>query len=325
MNAVMIIPTGVGAEIGGHAGDGNVVARLLAAVCDKLIIHPNVVNASDINEMPENCLYVEGSMLDRFLRKEICLEEVSSNKILVVVNSPLNNETVNAVSAARATIGLDASILILDTPLVLTAYIKDNQADGGVEGWYQLVEQVKYQDFDALAITTPIDVDKDVVLHYLQYGGINPWGGVEAKVSKLISTALDKPVAHAPMDETMRDYNEIVDPRLAAEMVSMCYLHCVLKGLHKAPRIGKGLCASDISCLVTPVGCVGEPHIACLEAGIPIIAIKENKTWLNDKMPDEFVFVENYLEATGLLVAMKTGIHPASVRRPLEYTKVLGR
>ena len=76
MNVVLIIPTGVGAEIGGHAGDGNPVAKLLAAVCDKLILHPNVVNASDINEMPENCLYVEGSMLDRFLREEICLKEL---------------------------------------------------------------------------------------------------------------------------------------------------------------------------------------------------------------------------------------------------------
>ena len=59
-NTVFIVPTGIGAEIGGHAGDATPAARVLAAACDNLITHPNVVNASDLNEMPENTLYVEG-------------------------------------------------------------------------------------------------------------------------------------------------------------------------------------------------------------------------------------------------------------------------
>ncbi len=54
MNVVLIIPTGIGCEIGGHAGDANPVAKLIGACCDNLILHPNVVNASDVNEMPEN-------------------------------------------------------------------------------------------------------------------------------------------------------------------------------------------------------------------------------------------------------------------------------
>ena len=59
MNIVMIIPTGIGCEIGGHCGDGNAAARLLGACCDTLVLHPNVVNASVINEMPANSLYVD--------------------------------------------------------------------------------------------------------------------------------------------------------------------------------------------------------------------------------------------------------------------------
>ena len=86
MNIVMIIPTGIGCEIGGHCGDANPAARLLASCCDILIVHPNVVNASDINEMPENCLYVEESILDRFLKGELYLERVLSNKVLIAVN-----------------------------------------------------------------------------------------------------------------------------------------------------------------------------------------------------------------------------------------------
>lgn len=60
-NVVLIVPTGIGAEIGGHAGDAGPVARMLAEASDTLILHPNVVNASDLNELPLNALYVEGA------------------------------------------------------------------------------------------------------------------------------------------------------------------------------------------------------------------------------------------------------------------------
>ena len=39
-NCVLLVPTGVGAEIGGHAGDATPVAALLAAACDTLITPP---------------------------------------------------------------------------------------------------------------------------------------------------------------------------------------------------------------------------------------------------------------------------------------------
>lgn len=327
MNAVMIIPTGIGCEIGGHAGDATPVAKLLGACCDKLILHPNVVNASDINEMPDNALYVEGSMLDRFLEGQIELKEIKQNRILVVVNSLVRDETINAVSAARATIGIDAKIIVLETPLRLVGnFDEKGRATGDVYGWEELVKQVWKYDFDALAIATFIEVEKEVALQYYRKGGVNPWGGVEAKVSKLICEKLNLPVAHAPIeneDSEMKNFNEIVDPRIAAEVISFCFLHCVLKGLHKAPQIGKGISIEDIDCLITPVGCVGRPHEACLEAKIPIIAVKENTTVLNDSMPDEFIFVENYIEAAGLLMAMRAGIYPSSIRRPLKETEVL--
>ncbi len=116
MNVVMIVPTGIGCEIGGHCGDGNAPARLLGACCETLVLHPNVVNASDINEMPPNALYVEGNHLDRFLQGKLFLQKVKSNKVLVVVNKA-DYQSINAVSAARATLGLDAEILELKAPL----------------------------------------------------------------------------------------------------------------------------------------------------------------------------------------------------------------
>lgn len=331
MNVVLIIPTGIGAEIGGHAGDANPVAKLLGGCCDKLITHPNVVNASDINEMPENTLYVEGSILDRFLRGEVFLKEVFFNRILLVVNKPLSNLTLNSVNAARATIGADIHVLELETELKMTGFYTNGKADGKVEGWLELCRQVDKYDFDALAIQSHIQVDKKTKLEYLnRTGGVNPWGGIEAITSKLIADKLEKPVAHSPFidwergDDDLVDFDiefdpKKVDPRKSAEMVSLCHLHSVLKGLHKAPRISHftGLSNADIDFLITPVDCVGEPHYACMKNGIPIIAVRENKTILKDKMPESFIVVENYIEVAGLLMAYKAGIDWKSVRRPL--------
>lgn len=325
-NAAMIIPTGIGCEIGGHAGDANPAAKLLTSVCDELIVHPNVVNAADINEMTDNMVYVEGSMLDRFLEREINLEYVKSNKILVAVNGPVKIDTINSIAAARATIGAEIEIVVLKTDLEMIATKKDGIATGRINNESNLINQVKKYDFDALAIQTPITIDKAVAIDYFTNGGINPWGGVEAKLSRIVSKVLNKPVAHAPTEsEALKSFNEITDPRSASEMVSISNIHCVLKGLHKAPRIAGGIsfnAMKDIDCLISPWGCYGRPHIACKKAGIPIIMVKENKTCLNEPLPDNTIVVENYLEAVGMIQLMKTGMTRESVTRPIGKTIV---
>src|SRR5205814_5580574 len=102
----LIVPTGVGAEIGGHAGDAGPVARLLAGACDRLITHPNVVNASDINELPENGLYVEGSVLSRLLMGTAGLQPVRANRVLLVIDRheepSYTFAAINSLIAARA-------------------------------------------------------------------------------------------------------------------------------------------------------------------------------------------------------------------------------
>lgn len=328
MNVAFIIPTGIGCTIGGHAGDATPAAKLIAQVCDKLILHPNVVNASDINEMPDNALYVEGSILDLFLEKEVSLREVKSNRILLVVNE-LKPETENAVNAARTTIGADITIEVLDTPLIMEGIISKGIAGGSVTGVYELIDQFKgrARDYDALAIATPIDVSGNVALEYFRSSepALNPWGGIEAIVSKRVARGLGKPVAHAPVESDSTKaheelfgilYTEVVDPRKAAEVISSCYLHCVLKGLHKAPRpiweYG-GISRDTISCLITPYGCIGAPHNACLDAGIPVIVVRENKTVYNETDP-RMIYVENYLEAAGVVACMNAGITASSVR-----------
>ncbi len=324
MNVVFIVPTGIGAEIGGHSGDATPAAKLVASVCDKLIIHPNVVNASDINDMTENMFYVEGSMLDRFLEGEIGLKEVYSNKILVVVNFPVLNETINAINAAKVTIGADIQLVSLETPLVMIANIKNGKAIGEILGMTELFNQIRRHDFDVLIVNTKIITEDQIVRNYLeQNGGTNPWGGVEAELSLQLSSRLGKPVIHAPIENSsvMETFNQIVDPRKAAELVSRCYIHCCFKGAHKAPKLsmaGEDYWNSDIDFMVSPAGLFGRPHTACKKAGIPIIGVKGNKTAMDKKDSIHWeeridIFVDNYLEAVGVICAKKAGVTLNSV------------
>lgn len=327
MNIVFIVPTGIGAEIGGHSGDATPAAKMIASLCDNLIIHPNVVNASDINEMTENMLYVEGSILDRFLEGQIGLEKVYSNKMLLVANE-IKTETIHAVSGARATIGANIEILKLKTPIDMISTISNGKASGDIYGVEEAVEQISKHDFDVLIVNTPIKTDDEIVRNYIEKdGGINPWGGVEAKLSKIMSEKLNKPVIHSPIETSERlKINGVVDPRKAAEMVSVCYLHCCLKGGHVAPKISmkdNAYWNTDIDFLITPINVVGRPHLACCKYGIPVIAVEENKTTLKDKMPDNFIIAKNYLEVAGIISAKKAGITVESIKRPLKKTKII--
>jgi len=335
MNGVFIVPTGYGAEIGGHSGDASPAAKLIAGLCDKLIVHPNVVNASDINEMTENMLYVEGSILDRFFSGAISLREVSSNEILVAVNGKASVDVINAVSAARVTIGAKIEIVELETPITMKAVISNGIASGEIEGVFHAVQQVRDIGFDVLVVHTPIEYDKDLALEYLRgNGGINLWGGVEAKLSKQMSEALSRPVVHAPAESAetaavWREFKEAVDPRKAAEVVSICYLHCCLKGAHRAPQMvarqsGRRIWSrDDIDFLITPQGLWGHPHVACKSQGVPIISVAQNTVESRAPIMGNAVCAENYLEAAGIVAAMKAGVSIESVLRPLPATRIV--
>lgn len=349
-NAIMIVPTGIGAEIGGHAGDATPAARLLAGVCDKLITHPNVVNASDINEMPKNGLYVEGSVISRLLMGTIGLQEVRSNRVLLIIDEHEDKQVaelaINAASAARSTLGLDCpGVVKINPPVYLRAdYSSSGCAVGRVEGLERLLDVIyrRRSEFDAVALASKVDISEGLYAEYFRSGGeiINPWGGVEAMLTHSVSLLFNIPSAHAPMAENMDEANAlfgIVDPRMSPEAVSSCFLHCVLKGLHRSPRIITDrklfthpniLTAADISCLVIPDGCVGLPTLAALEQGIPVIAVRENRNRMKNDLKElpfehgKLFIVDNYLEAVGVMTALKEGISVSAVRRPLAETQV---
>ena len=349
-NAALLVPTGVGAEIGGHAGDAGPVARMLAAACDTLVLHPNVVNAADLNDMPENALYVEGSVLTRLLMGTVGLERVRANRVLVIIDDHKDeifvNAAVNAVGGARAAYGLSCpEVVCLDPPVRLkTAYSPSGRAAGQVEqieGLCRLLDDRRGQ-YDAVAISSVIDVPDLFHQGYFDAAGemVNPWGGVEAMLTHTLSSIYNVPTAHSPMFESREIANMdpgIVDPRMAAEAVSATFLQCTLKGLQRSPRIilepsamaqPSVFTAADVSCLVIPDGCLGLPTLAALEQGIRVIAVSENRNLMKNDLialpwrPGQFYRVDNYWEAAGVIAAMRAGIDPLAVRRPLSPTQV---
>lgn len=349
-NAVLLVPTGIGAEIGGHSGDSGPLARLLAASCDTLITHPNVVNAADINELPDNALFVEGSVISRLLMGTVGLQKVRSNRVLLVLDKHedtfIHECAINSASAARAVLGLDCPLVVMmdDKVLMHSLYSTSGRAVGRIEYLERLCEvlQDHRQKYDAVALSTLIKVPQSFHADYFKNEDmVNPWGGVEAMLTHAISSIFDVPSAHSPMMTSREIMNldvGVVDPRKSAEAVSTTYLHCILKGLHKSPRIISNpslqgspglLTATDISCLVIPDGCVGLPTLAAIEQGIPVIAVRENKNRMRNNLedlpfaPGQLHIVENYWEAVGVMNALKAGVAPESVRRPLEMTKVI--
>jgi hypothetical protein len=205
-----------------------------------------------------------------------------------------------------------------------------------VVGWQELCEQVKKYPFDALAITSSINVPAEHIDNYLHHDAANPFGAVEAICSKYISQKLEKPVAHSPFGDIgdyclLNQFNEITDPRISPEMVSITYLHSVLKGLHKAPRVARGerheiLSVYDIDLLISPIGCWGTPHAQCKNRRIPIIFVEENKgksTVIDIPIYSKAITVSNYIEAAGMIMLIKAGLTVESVTRPIEKTQIL--
>ena len=191
-------------------------------------------------------------------------------------------------------------------------------------------------EYDAIGLSTFIEVPKEYHTEYFKdVDMINPWGGIESMLTHSIAEEFKIPCAHSPMmvsREIMDMEVGIVDPRKAPETSSVSYLHCILKGLHKSPKIvsyAKGLNAEDISCLIIPDGCVGLPTLAAIEHGIPVIAVKENKNYMRNNLEDlpfqkgKLFIVENYLEAVGIMHTIKAGVDQETIRRPISRTTII--
>jgi len=340
-DVVMIIPTGVRAEIGGFIADATPTVNVLAEVCDKVIVHPNVVNGSFLNYARENVLYVEGSILDNFLQNKIALSEVLQNKIGVIIDrgalesEKTLNTVINVIESLRVITGINCiGYKITNAAIGGHAIQMESGAFcGEVSNPNTLIEageELIKAGATALAVATRISIDnleRDLD-KYFRGELANPFGGTEALISHTLCEILHVPAAHAPIlsQSEINYYNEcgIVDPRAAPEIASPNYLGCILKGLNKSPQLSKnGITLSDVKAIVIPYGCCGGiPALAAQKFNIPLIAVKENETCLN-VTPElmgfkNYIIAENYWEVVGIISALKAGISPDMLRRPIK-------
>ena len=222
---------------------------------------------------------------------------------------------------------------------MISEYTPSGTAAGRIEGieYVYDVLDARRGEFDAVAITSVIELAPELHENYYRLVDdvVNPWGGVEAMLTHAVSLRYGLPAAHAPMLESRwvaeTDFG-VVDPRLAAEVISLAFLQCVLRGLQKSPAItavapgtgGIGIQPANVSCLVIPDGCIGLPTLAAMHNGIPVVAVRGNTNQMRNDLdclpwqPMQLFRVENYLEAAGVVAALRAGIGPWSVTRPLE-------
>lgn len=284
-----IVPTGIGASIGGFAGDASKWARKLSKKC-KLIVNPNVVNAACFSGITENMLYVEGYTLDEFFKGNCCLKESINNKIGVIFDKSISNTVknihLNTINAVKTVYDINIhAIETTDEEVGVEFFIDSSGASmGNVRNLDTLKRAAKKLiDSGCNAIAIVCHFPEEQGDDYTKGIGVDPVGGVEAIISHYISKEFKVPCAHAPAFSDFSITKDIVDPRCSAEYITPTFLPCILIGLNQAPLINNyGISINDIDFIVIPHNAIGNiPVLEMHKKNKKIYAIKENNTILN--------------------------------------------
>ena len=340
---VLIIPTGIGAAMGGYAGDALPIARTLAGVTDRLITHPNVLNGAQLYWPMPNAYYVEGYGLDQFAAGRWSLNPVHQNAIGLVIDQGMEAELrwrhLQAADAARATLGLDVKAhVVTDMPLGVTLKTAESGASWGtlanpgslLRAAERLIIEAKVQAI-AVVARFPDDEDSEALNAYRQGNGVDLLAGAEAVISHLVVRTFKIPCAHAPALAPLPLDTE-VSPRSAAEEVGYTFLSCVLAGLSRAPQFASAesgaksgarsgaIWADDVDAVILPETAFGGAAVMSLaQRAAQVIAVRENTTAMAVTPKDlgiPAIAVNTYLEAVGVIAAYKAGVaHSALMPR----------
>jgi len=335
---VLIIPTGIGASIGGYAGDGLPVARAIAQTSDILITHPNVLNGAQLYWSLPNALYVEGYALDKFAQGWYGLQPVHQNRVGLILDQAIEPELqlrhLQAADATRATLGLNLTdYIVTDSPLGVELRKSESGASWGtianpdtlLRAADTLIHKAKAEAI-AVVARFPDDEGSIALQEYRHGQGVDPLAGAEAVISHLIVKTFQIPCAHAPaLLPLPLDPN--LSPRSAAEEIGYTFLPCVLVGLSRAPQLTKvkdGLAfpntisAKQVDAVVVPAtACGGSAVMSFSQTQAQIIAVRENKTQMQvspENLGIKALEVNSYLEALGVLVAHRAGISPEALK-----------
>lgn len=335
-NVALIVPTGIGASIGGFGGDAMTLLPLLASICDRVVTHPNVANAACFQMLPDNALYVEGYALDRFFLGEWALQPVRQNRVGVIWDSgiPADMEILhrNSIAAVRTVYGVDVvGIARTETPVASSLLMGESgRSSGRLEQPEVLLnagQSLLEQGATALAVCCLMPEaaeEPEQTAAYRQGDGVDPIGGLEAMISHLLVAAFQRPTAHAPVfpyEKSLPVTDAPVDPRAASEFIVSTFLPCVLTGLARAPRYRSVRCSGpdcltidSLSALVVPGDALGGiPVLAAIERDIPVLAVQNNRTVMQCSqkqlgLADKVISCANPIEALGHLIALRQGI-----------------
>lgn len=351
--AVSIVPTGVRAEIGGFAGDATPSTNLLAAACDYVVTNPNAVTASDVYFAKDNVLYLEGNLICQLLLGNIGIIPEKRTNIAAIIEKPTDerflNNVLNALNGLRAVGGINIDPVIVTGGAIETkcTYSQYGNASGefkGIEELIKALDVIENSSARAVALISTLLVDDQVRQAYYKGESIpNPWGGAEAILTHTVTNFYPFTAAHAPLllEWEHTGFGKLVDPRDGAELISSAYVCSPLSGLINSPRpvsfdtpIAAGetrISVENISALVMPETTVGNiPFFAGLDQGVPIILVKDNITQYKItpellQIPEtenrKIYRVRSYMEAAGLLLALRNGILPESTTRPIPQLK----
>jgi hypothetical protein len=357
---LLVIPTGVGCAVGGYAGDGLPAARLLAAASGCLITHPNAMNAASLYWRDPRIHYVEGWALDRFAAGDLALQPVAGRRVGLLLDAGIEAELLQrhlqAAEACRASLGLAIGpVLCSDAPLGVGLSLGPSGVSWGTLEHPDILlragERLVAAGATAIAVVCrfPDDPDSEALASYRQGSGVDALAGAEAVISHLLVEHLGIPCAHAPALAPL-PLDPSLDPRAAAEELGHTFLPCVLVGLSRAPDLlplaggrlaafpgrpapgpaavcpATALSADALGAVVAPAGALGgEAVLACAERGVPLIAVTGNPCLLQvdgQALGLPVLEAASYAEAAGLVLALREGLDPACLARPLRPLEI---
>ena len=287
-----VVPTGIGASIGGYAGDASQYARLFAKDFN-VIVNPNVVNAACFSGITSNMLYTEGWTLSQFVKGNINLIPSEQNKIGVIFDKGISqgilNVHLNTINAVKTVYGIEIEAYeITEEPCEVKFFnTSSGISSGSVMNNNTLLQTGKKlleKGVNVIAVVCKFDEPPED--NYKDGNEVDIVGGVEAVISHYLTRELQVPVVHAPAFENITITKDLVDAKAAAEYITPTFLPCLLIALKNAPlfsskKVEQYINIKDLNALVMPYNSLGSSIVVdALEKNIKVFAIKENSSIL---------------------------------------------
>ena len=287
-----VVPTGIGASIGGYAGDASQYARLFAKDFN-VIVNPNVVNAACFSGITNNMLYTEGWTLSQFVKGNIDLIPSEQNKIGVIFDKGISqgilNVHLNTINAVKTVYGIEIEAYeITEEPCEVKFFnTSSGISSGSVMNNNTLLQTGKKlleKGVNVIAVVCKFDEPPED--NYKDGNEVDIVGGVEAVISHYLTRELQVPVVHAPAFENITITKDLVDAKAAAEYITPTFLPCLLIALKNAPlfsskKVEQYINIKDLKALVMPYNSLGSSIVVdAIEKNIKVFAIKENSSIL---------------------------------------------